>query len=42
VDRDTNGALRGEVVQSFMLMGLMAVVLGLSTGIAMLAARALG
>jgi hypothetical protein len=42
VDRNTNGALKGEVVQSFLLMGLMAVVLGLYAGIAMLAARAFG
>lgn len=42
MDRNTNGALKGEVVQSFLLMGLMAVVLGLYAGIAMLAARAFG
>ena len=42
MDRNTNGALKGEVVQSFVLMGLMAVVLGVYAGIAVLAARAFG
>jgi hypothetical protein len=42
VDRDKNGALKGEIVQSFVLMGLMALVLGVYTGIAMLAVRAFG
>jgi hypothetical protein len=42
VDLDKNGALKGEIVQSFVLMGLMALVLGVYTGIAMLAVRALG
>ena len=42
MDRNANGALKGEVVQSFVLMGLMAAVFGLYAGIATLAARAFG
>jgi hypothetical protein len=42
VDRNSKGALRGEIVQSFILMGLMAAVLGAYFGIAMLAVRAFG
>jgi hypothetical protein len=42
VDRNGKGVLRGEIVQSFILMGLMAVVLGAYFGIAMLAVRAFG
>jgi len=42
MDRNGKGALRGEIVQSFVLMGLMAAVLGAYTGIAMLAFRAFG
>jgi len=36
------GALRGEIVHSVILMGLMAAVLGAYLGIALLAVRALG
>jgi hypothetical protein len=36
------GALRGEIVHSVILMGLMAAVLGAYLGVAMLAVRALG
>jgi hypothetical protein len=42
VNRDGKRALRGEIVQSFVLMGLMAAVLGAYLGVAMLAVRALG
>jgi hypothetical protein len=42
VDRNGKGALRGEVVQSFVLMGLMALVLGVYMGLALLAVRAFG
>ena len=42
MDRNGKGVLRGEVVQSFVLMGLMAVVLGAYMGIALLAVRAFG
>jgi hypothetical protein len=38
----TKGALRGEIVHSVILMGLMAAVLGAYVGVAMLAVRALG
>ena len=42
MDRDVKGALRGEIVQSFVLMGLMAAMLGGYVGLALLAVRALG
>jgi hypothetical protein len=41
VERD-KGALGGEILHSFILMGLMAAVLGVYLGAAMLAVRALG
>jgi len=42
VEHDRKGALRGEILQSVGLMGLMAVVLGAYLGIALLAVRAFG
>lgn len=42
MERDKNGALKGEIVQSFVLMGLMVLVLGVYTALAMLAVRAFG
>ena len=42
MDRNVKGALRGEIVHSVILMGLMAAVLGAYVGVAMLAVRALG
>ena len=42
MDRSTNRALKGEILQSFALMGLMAMVLGAYMGLALLAVRAFG
>ncbi len=42
MERNGKGALRGEILQSVGLMGLMAAVLGAYLGVALLAVRALG